>query len=231
MKLLKKVEVFFILTILLILVISSCTIVTAATNETIQNDIYYVLTFDANTSDPVENLPESIKADVGETIIIPSQSPIRVGYTFSGWNTMSDGSGALYGPGDTFTDFYQDTVLYAQWIKNQNTINFDQNTTDNVDNLPENISYLPGDIITIPEQIPIRDGYTFSSWNTLEDGLGTSYEPGSSLTGPENNLTLYAQWEENNPPNMIWVIILIPFFLIFLCTTVFLLYNSVCNCK
>ena len=37
--------------------------------------------------------------------------------------------------------------------------------------------------------------YSFSGWNTNQDGTGTSYAPGSNYSF-QNNLTLYAQWTD-----------------------------------
>ena len=92
------------------------------TNEIVNSDIYYILNFDANTSDLVKNLPANIEADIGKTITIPNQIPTRAGYTFSGWNTFPDGSGAQYQPNDYFGELYQDTTLYAQWKEADNSI-------------------------------------------------------------------------------------------------------------
>ncbi|MBR0333994.1 MAG: InlB B-repeat-containing protein [Bacteroidales bacterium] len=39
-----------------------------------------------------------------------------------------------------------------------------------------------------------RAGYTFSGWNTAPDGSGTAYY-NHQIISPEQNLTLYAQWE------------------------------------
>ena len=301
MKIFKKLIFLLLLMTLFIIPITSY----AATDTAAS----YTLTFVANTSDPVENLPPSINYTVGEIITIPQQTPIRTGYVFSGWNTYSDGSGTQYGPGDMFVGFEQDSVLYAQWVQNtvdlvydanttdvvenlpptesyipgefatiseqiptrngytftgwnsqsdgtgtayspgesvlspdnrlilyaqwsqnQNNLNFNPNTTDSVENLPEDISYAPGDTVTIPEQIPTRDGYRFVEWNTLPDGTGTSYQPGDSFTAPEDNLTLYAQWEENNNPILIWIIIIIVFVLIFVCIILCLLCYFSCSC-
>ena len=45
-----------------------------------------------------------------------------------------------------------------------------------------------------------RNGYTFSGWNTVANGSGTSYTNAQSvsLTG---NITLYAQWTRNSTPS------------------------------
>ena len=47
------------------------------------------------------------------------------------------------------------------------------------DNFPEN---------------PSREGYTFTGWNTAEDGNGTNFTDSSKVS---KSLTVYAQWEKN----------------------------------
>ena len=43
---------------------------------------------------------------------------------------------------------------------------------------------------------PTRDGYTFTGWNTVADGSGTSYAGGNTYTLPNSGTdTLYAQWQ------------------------------------
>ena len=39
-----------------------------------------------------------------------------------------------------------------------------------------------------------RDGYTFTGWNTKQDGSGVSYAAGDTFT-LEDHIVLYAQWE------------------------------------
>ena len=41
-----------------------------------------------------------------------------------------------------------------------------------------------------------KTGYTFTGWNTQSDGNGTFYGEGESFTMPNNDVTLYAVWEE-----------------------------------
>ena len=42
---------------------------------------------------------------------------------------------------------------------------------------------------------PARSGYTFTGWNTQQDGKGSSFDNSTVITGP---LTVYAQWSENS---------------------------------
>ena len=41
-----------------------------------------------------------------------------------------------------------------------------------------------------------REGYSFSKWNTVKDGSGTSYTDGQKITATAD-MTLYAQWTDN----------------------------------
>ncbi len=58
----------------------------------------------------------------------------------------------------------------------------------------DNTSGVVGDSVTVSECEYTYEGYTFSSWNTSEDGSGSSYSAGDSVTMPEGGMTLYAQW-------------------------------------
>lgn len=120
------------------------------------------LVYKSNTTDVVENLPQSQSFVPGTITTISEQVPTRNGYTFNGWNSESNGTGVPYNSGQSVLIPDNGLIIYAQWTKNQNTLNFEPNTTDNVDNLPENISYISGNIVTIPNQVPIRNGYSFT---------------------------------------------------------------------
>ena len=53
----------------------------------------------------------------GETATVKANGYTRDGYTFTGWNTEPDGSGAPYKAGDRIT-ITGNVVLYAQWTRN-----------------------------------------------------------------------------------------------------------------
>jgi len=55
---------------------------------------------------------------IGENITLPKNTFTRTGYSFVGWNTEADGSGATYEDKTMFV-LIQDMVLYAQWQKDQ----------------------------------------------------------------------------------------------------------------
>ena len=91
-------------------------------------------------------------------------------YTFTNWNTATDGSGTSYSSGGSYTANAAMT-LYAQWTESITTA-----------------------AVTLPT--PTRDGYTFKGWGTSADA--TSGVTGSYT--PENDVTLYAVWEQNETP-------------------------------
>ena len=78
-------------------------------------DIQYdhTVSFDANGG---EGAPESVKKYLGEELVLPTQVPVRKGYSFVGYSTSQTGtaSDAVYQPGGVFNED-ADTTLYAVW--------------------------------------------------------------------------------------------------------------------
>ena len=66
----------------------------------------------------------------GGTLTLPDNKFSLSGWTFTGWNTKSDGSGVAYADGAGFvagTGANSAVTLYAQWKVNEGTITFDAN--------------------------------------------------------------------------------------------------------
>jgi Listeria-Bacteroides repeat domain (List_Bact_rpt) len=116
----------------------------------------------------------------------------RVGFTFSGWNTVAAGTGTAYADGASYP-FDVTRTLYAQWTAIANTtVTFDNNTgtgsmTPESDNVP---TALTANSFT-------KAGYTFTGWNTVAGGTGTAYADGASYPFDVTR-TLYAQWSIAN---------------------------------
>lgn len=91
-----------------------------------------------------------------------------IGYTFSKWNTKSDGTGTNYESGASYTTDSAAT-MYAQW------------TTE-----------ITVSSVMLP--IPTRTGYTFIGWGTSADA--TSGTPAGNYK-PSKDITLYAVWSAN----------------------------------
>ena len=161
--------------------------------------IEYSIAFDSNGADDGEM--DSIEATYDEEYTLTANTFTRAGYTFTGWNTETDGSGTSYEDGDTVSNLTTtdgDTVtLYAQWEPITYTIAFDGNGADEGE--MESIEATYDEEYTLTANAFTRTGYTFTGWNTESDGTGTSYEDEetvSNLTTIDGDtVTLYAQWD------------------------------------
>lgn len=63
---------------------------------------------------------------------------------------------------------------------------------------PSTQNYIAGATVTIPDTVPVKDGYTFGGWS---DGAGATYQPGGSFTMPDHAVTLTAIWSAAPPPD------------------------------
>ena len=135
----------------------------------------------------------------GTTSTLPQNNFIRTSYVFNGWNTEQDGTGTSYNDGANFiavSGTSQNITLYAQW-KPTTTISFNGNgSTSGSMNA---ITITGGDTQSLPQNAYIRNGYNFVSWNTNQDGTGTSYDDKVNYTASLSNIDsiiLYAIWEK-----------------------------------
>ena len=107
----------------------------------------YTITYDANGG---ENDPGEQRENYGTSLTI-SSGPTRVGYTFTGWNTKSDGNGKDYNSGDTYGE-NKDVTLYAQWEINKIYIKYNVNGGQ------------------VSESTTGSDGTKYN-WNTNDEGI------------------------------------------------------------
>ncbi len=49
---------------------------------------------------------------------------------------------------------------------------------------------------TLSATIPVRPGYTFLGWDKIDDATSATYEAGAGITGVDDDLDLYAIWEQ-----------------------------------
>lgn len=78
----------------------------------------YTLSYDGNGASS-GTAPSSASYKKGATVTVSGNtgSLEKSGYSFTGWNTKSGGSGSSYTGGDTFAMGSENVVLYAQWEK------------------------------------------------------------------------------------------------------------------
>lgn len=158
----------------------------------------YTVSFNANGGNGSTNVEI---VDTSSTITVPTNTFVREGYKFTGWNTSADGNGTAYEAGAAIGEISDNITLYAQWSANTYTIKFDANNgTGTMADLP--MTY--GTAKNLSANAFTRSGYTFSGWNTAADSSGTSYANNASVNNLASTdgeeIILYAQWTRNYVP-------------------------------
>lgn len=180
------------------------------------------LTFDENGG---KNRPEPITVySDNNTVTIPNVAPEREYYDFAGWGYNRTGDIAFSSLGgykdkllaDDTLIIYGDQTIYAQWEPSRYTLQFNANGGKNA---PDDMvitmegEYYDGeyyDEVDLDVCSLTREGYKFLYWSTDPSNYswkGTHYnqdnqdkyvEPESLIehADSDNNITLYAQWEE-----------------------------------
>lgn len=126
----------------------------------------------------------------GDTQAIGANGWTVDGYTFIGWNTSPDGSGARYAPGARWTA-NGTLTLYAQWTPGQASLTYDGNGATGGKTDPQ--TGKTDEKINVRDNGFTRDGYTFVTWNTQADCKGNAVKPNSEWT-LRGSSTLYACW-------------------------------------
>lgn len=83
----------------------------------------YTVSYNANGG---SGAPSSQTKWKDQSLTLSSTKPTRTGYTFSKWNTKSDGSGTSYSSGGSYTA-NSGATLYAIWNENALTVNYYSN--------------------------------------------------------------------------------------------------------
>lgn len=126
----------------------------------------------------------------GDTPTIGQNGWTIDGYTFAGWATSPDGSGARYAPGARWTA-NGTLTLYAQWTPGQASLTYDGNGATGGKTDPQN--GVTDQKVNVRQNGFTRDGYTFVTWNTQADCKGNAVKPNSEWT-LRGSSTLYACW-------------------------------------
>ena len=154
------------------------------------------ITFDANGLRGAE-IPPDIWFEENVWYQLPhAVAPIGGEYAFGGWSENPSSSDPEFLPGQTYF-FYRSVKLYAVWIRLKTMMLTFR------DSLPDAASGIPDPIVIrssmsrnvrIPNQIPKKSGRMFIGWNTMQDGSGKKYTPGSVIT-LMGDTDLWAQWD------------------------------------
>ena len=148
----------------------------------------YTVIFDGNGADR-RPIPGSLMVTqpAASVTSLPS-APARTGYSFAGWSTAKDGSGAKF---EASTAVSSNMTVYAMWAANRYRLSFDLNGGKGAVPAAQTLSF--GAQANAVKDPKVRKGFTFKGWNTAKDGSG-AYWNFRAETMPARNVTLYAQW-------------------------------------
>jgi len=158
----------------------------------------YTVTYDGNGSTGGNAPADANSYLLGQNVTTLSAGTlIRTNYSFTGWNTKSDGSGTAYTVGVMFAIGSANVTLYAQWSAIPTyTVLYAGNGSTGGNAPTDNAHYATGQSVTVLGNTGnlSQTGKTFVGWNTQPLGGGIGYAAGVSFTMGSANVTLYAQW-------------------------------------
>ena len=152
---------------------------TPINNETVTlyakwNAINYNITYDLDGGSMATANPTTYNV---ETPTFTLNNPTKPGYTFDGW-TGTD----LTEPTQTVTitqGSTGDRSYTAQWTPNTYTVHFDANNGEGTMN---DMSFTYDQAQNLTANTFTREYHNFSGWNASDNGSGTSYTDGQSVS-------------------------------------------------
>ena len=93
-----------------------------------------------------------------------------------------------------------ETGCVIRWVEEAGysaTIAYDGNGGSSLSYFSGSTDYAPytQSVGCCPFEVPTREGFNFTGWNTSPDGSGTAYEHHDTIDVPAGTTTLFAQWE------------------------------------
>jgi len=157
----------------------------------------HTITFDPNNG--IGTMPSQTVAN-GSNFTIPTNTFTRANHSFTGWNTLANGTGTAFAAGATITNVTANMNLFAQWTwiggTGTGTGNGNNNdTTPNQGWLNPNNANLN---LANPTNITVtlnRGDFTFQ--NAIRFGTGTNainLVRDTDFTVNGNNITIMADW-------------------------------------
>ena len=162
----------------------------------------YTVAYDANGG---TNTMASESRFVDDKKTIKTNTFVRDGYTFAGWNTLANGEGqviAIDFNGNLTTTAGATVTLYAQWTANTYTIKFDGNGNTNEVTMADQVrKYNDNEFVSY--NLFVKKGYTFAGWLLNDKEVSASSKENlTELVGLENTnnaeITLKARWVANS---------------------------------
>ena len=155
----------------------------------------HTLNYNANGGTGAPAAQAVTDASTTTSLTISSTVPARANYSFAGWTTASNGTGAIYQPGDTIPIGTAAIMLYAKWATiYTHTLNYNANGGTGIpasEIVKDTLAISP---IAVSGTVPSRANYIFAGWNTVPNGTGVTYLPGESIDVGTSAVTLSAMW-------------------------------------
>ena len=166
------------------------------------NQTGYSVTYVVDSSITAQKTVDAQKyANNSKATVLNNLDPLPANKVFLGWTTK-DGTAVEYYPNSSIK-ITGDMTLYAVYGDKAATVTLTYNANFGTPPASKQISGLKNngliDLLSYDElELPKRDGYTFTGWNTQQDGHGISFAAGTSaarVDKVEPNV-LYAQWKK-----------------------------------
>ena len=136
------------------------------------------------------NNETTINLKTDETKNLPTNTFTKVGYTFVGWSSSSNGS-VEYADGASFTMGDSSVTLYAIWEANNNSIIFNANGGSGTMSAQQAKT---NEKVNLNQNTFTREGYTFAGWATSSSGNAAYADQAAYTVGTNAEYTLYAVW-------------------------------------
>ena len=163
------------------------------------NSTALTITYDVNGDTTVVKDARKYAINAHADVFAAPTAAAPAGKVFLGWNTLADGTGEMYQPGDK-VKMESDVTLYAIWGDQAGTTSITyhaNNGTDATEEYKDLANNSEHTVIDKPESFT-KAGYTFKGWAESANATDATYQPGVKvrLDGAANNL--YAVWEVIN---------------------------------
>lgn len=151
--------------------------------ETFDYRKVYHVTYETGTS---VIIPAQVKYE-GVNLTLTSQEPTKNGYTFTKWNTESDGTGTNYNAGSTYA-LDEDATLYARYTANVYNISYTMNDGPNPLLKPATGTYDSDVVITNPADKTV----------TI---TGDANNTNATIGNPTTNTQVFTGWTSSTVGN------------------------------
>ncbi|MBQ8938748.1 MAG: InlB B-repeat-containing protein [Paludibacteraceae bacterium] len=160
----------------------------------------YQVTYHPNTATSGSVPTDNTIYTSGQTVTVKGNtgSLAKTGYTFSGWNTLANGTGTNYTAGTGTFSITSDITLYAKWVAKEYTVNLDK---DGGSGGSTSVTATYNAAMPSAGVAPTFSGYSFGGYYASQGGSGTQYYNATPASAHVWDVdvdpsTIYAKWSQ-----------------------------------